>query len=879
MSGRERTHGLRVPSRGGSALAAAVLVLAVLFPVGAATAATTRIVDDDGFAVAGNCDSATATPYTTIQGAINAAAAGDTVFVCPGTYAEQLVINEQLTLTGSGVGLTIVQPSSVPFSGDADVHLGDPADGTTIQNFSFDFNGAANTRPGWGIVISGPAPSNFAVTNVTIRNNDIQMGLGAGANGVGQGVGVVTGVNADVSGLVITGNAFHGDPTNTGTGTDHGAEGIYINPNGGSGTVTISNNTFDKHLFAGVSIESKNVTASGNTVSNTIAPKTATTWGIRVLDLQFGVTWPGIAITNNSVTGFDAGLWLGDTTDHGSTITVTATGNTLTNNNVGIEARQEVHLTANRNSIGTNNAAGFVLEAGAPAPNAECNWWGAANGPGPVGPGSGSSVTAGVDYTPWLTSTNLNGLCASAALAAGGSLSTDSGADGATASTPVEVQVTLPNPGTAGTVTITETTGNTVSGYTVFGTQVLLTAPTQTSPAHLLIQFSVDASVIPTGTAVGSIEVFRNGTKLAACTNPAALGPDPCVASRTTAGPPNSGDAIIVVRSTAASTWLFGVIADGSGSGTVGSGGGTVSTDHGADGATPGVPVETSVYSPNAGTVTITAATPGAVTGYTLLGSQVTISAPAATAASPLIFTFTIDSSVLPTGGVAAVVVLKDGAVVPACTVSTTTDPDPCVSSRTTLSGGDGQIVIRTSTASVWKFGIPAVTCAGLTVTIAGTAGNDVISGTTGDDVIWADAGNDTVYGNAGNDTICLGPGNDTGYGGDGNDVIRGGSGSDRIFGGSGADVIKGKSGDDTLRGQGGDDTLKGQGGDDILMGAKGDDTVKGGKGDDTLYGGAGHDVLYGGDHDDDLYGGSGTDTGYGGAGANYCSSIELGAC
>ena len=36
--------------------------------------------------------------------------------------------------------------------------------------------------------------------------------------------------------------------------------------------------------------------------------------------------------------------------------------------------------------------------------DATYNWWGAANGPGPVGPGSGDKVSTNVNYTPWLTS-------------------------------------------------------------------------------------------------------------------------------------------------------------------------------------------------------------------------------------------------------------------------------------------------------------------------------------------------------------------------------------------------------------------------------------------------------------------------------------------
>ena len=48
------------------------------------------------------------TDYQTIQEAINAAAAGDTVEVRAGTYAEQLRINKDLRLTGAGVDATVI---------------------------------------------------------------------------------------------------------------------------------------------------------------------------------------------------------------------------------------------------------------------------------------------------------------------------------------------------------------------------------------------------------------------------------------------------------------------------------------------------------------------------------------------------------------------------------------------------------------------------------------------------------------------------------------------------------------------------------------------------------------------------------------------------
>jgi len=68
----------------------------------------------------------------------------------------------------------------------------------------------------------------------------------------------------------------------------------------------------------------------------------------------------------------------------------------------------QIHI--NRNSItgnsgfGVNNQVNGVLDA-------ECNWWGAADGPGPFGPGSGDKVSMNVDFEPWLTASPLNGPC------------------------------------------------------------------------------------------------------------------------------------------------------------------------------------------------------------------------------------------------------------------------------------------------------------------------------------------------------------------------------------------------------------------------------------------------------------------------------------
>jgi hypothetical protein len=85
-------------------LAAALLGLMVVGAPG--EAATTRVVDDDGFASPTNCNDPTTPAYPTISAAVAAASPGDTIKVCPGLYAEQVNVNKNnLTLLGAQAGV------------------------------------------------------------------------------------------------------------------------------------------------------------------------------------------------------------------------------------------------------------------------------------------------------------------------------------------------------------------------------------------------------------------------------------------------------------------------------------------------------------------------------------------------------------------------------------------------------------------------------------------------------------------------------------------------------------------------------------------------------------------------------------------------------
>src|SRR5690606_4811251 len=68
-------------------------------------------------------------------------------------------------------------------------------------------------------------------------------------------------------------------------------------------------------------------------------------------------------------------------------------------------------LKVSRNDLSNNTD--FGIQSGpATETDGTCNWWGAADGPGPVGPGSGSDVSTDVAFAPWLATDDLTGLCA-----------------------------------------------------------------------------------------------------------------------------------------------------------------------------------------------------------------------------------------------------------------------------------------------------------------------------------------------------------------------------------------------------------------------------------------------------------------------------------
>lgn len=150
----------------------------------------------------------------------------------------------------------------------------------------------------------------------------------------------------------------------------------------------------------------------------------------------------------------------------------------------------------------------------------------------------------------------------SQAVSAGGTLTSDDEADGATAPDPLETAVTSP---VAGTVTIFESSSGTVStGYEIANQAADITAPPAASPTTpLTIQFTLDASQLRPGDSEHTVQVFRDGVLVPACVgSPTQAYPDPCVFERVLLA---GNDVRLGVRAGHASKWTLGFGACGNG--------------------------------------------------------------------------------------------------------------------------------------------------------------------------------------------------------------------------------------------------------------------------------------------------------------------------
>jgi hypothetical protein len=369
------------------------LVAMVAFATQASKAAT-LVVDDDGMASVGNCN-ATTPAYLTISLAVAAANNGDTIKVCPGTYADNVIVNKSLRIRGAQAGnfyggRTFAGPNEstvtgiTPFVGVFSVE----ASNVTIDGFSI-------TNPGrtLGIIVKTPGDNALITNNIVdtiggVALNDTTVGiyLEYGPDRVkvllnrisnivsirsAQGILIGDSTSANPSlNILVALNRIENITSN------RGAYGVQVN-NGSSTAATatgyttvallcntINNLTGGWAHAIGLEGDTPGAIVSGNSIGNLIAPSADK---IAVF-FQDNPSFPTGHVNLNN---FD-----------------------LTVAEYGIAVDPSLR-----------NPAGVVVGtlSGGPVDGTR-NWWGNSSGPGPVGPGTGAKVTPLVRYTPWLRS-------------------------------------------------------------------------------------------------------------------------------------------------------------------------------------------------------------------------------------------------------------------------------------------------------------------------------------------------------------------------------------------------------------------------------------------------------------------------------------------
>jgi len=287
--------------------------------------------------------------YPTIQAAVNAAGAGDTIEVDAGTYPENVLVNKTVTIKGVSATTTIVDGSGkdMVFNVQEDnvelsdltirnggsysgVTIYDPYNGLTIRNTRVTDNAV-------GVVISGSYDSyindNTIEDSVFVNNQMHSINVRYTSNTIVRD----NQISESAYGVTISDSLSSQVVNNTVSDTSYGVYVPYSN-NANVSANTLISNSWNIYL----TYSNSNIIEYNNVSEGTV--------GIQVMHSE------GNSVLNNNVTDSSYGIYLGYCGAN------TVSGNTASLNDWGIELYNSTGSTIIENRIKDNTWGAWVAE-------------------------------------------------------------------------------------------------------------------------------------------------------------------------------------------------------------------------------------------------------------------------------------------------------------------------------------------------------------------------------------------------------------------------------------------------------------------------------------------------------------------------------------
>ncbi len=204
--------------------------------------------------------------YATIQEAINAASAGDTINVAAGTYdvASTMILNKALTISGPTSGIAKVQGTNSSAVSIFEI----ASSNVTIQNLEITHNTLPTfVSSGWAELPNSliRVPISLSLSGIVITNNKIYVPAQSGAMSTWNGVAITVGTGT-TTGVNISNNEIH----NT-------RNGVVIQYNN---VATINNNSIYDTKGGIMNYTNNQTDANNRTVSNNSWGTTHNEWDI-----------------------------------------------------------------------------------------------------------------------------------------------------------------------------------------------------------------------------------------------------------------------------------------------------------------------------------------------------------------------------------------------------------------------------------------------------------------------------------------------------------------------------------------------------------------------------------------------------------------------